>query len=233
MALTAARLTSLCSHFADVLTLSSLICMWMTQYSLEVIVLPFRNLLIFYLMYLRWRTWGDLHSFFGEEITYFSICLFLPQHRYTHDLVCKIHMRTCKFVCASSDTRTTVSISSWVTCISIDCRIMVGALQYLTITRSVITYAIHVVFHIVHATYTSHLFAAKHIVRHFKGTIDHEIKPCSTVVSSLVVGYSGTAWLVIMILAAPSLSMQCFCFIGPICRCLPRFRECYRTKGYS
>lgn len=45
-------------------------------------------------------------------------------------------------------------------------RSMVGALQYLTMTRPNIAYAIHVVSQYMHAPRTTHLHAIKHIFRY-------------------------------------------------------------------
>lgn len=42
---------------------------------------------------------------------------------------------------------------------------MVGAPQYLTMTKPVIVYTVHVVSYFMHPPYTSHLNAIKHIFR--------------------------------------------------------------------
>ena len=50
---------------------------------------------------------------------------------------------------------------------------MVGALQYLTMTRPDIAYVVHVVSQFMHAPCTSHLHAVKCIFKYLQGTSDH------------------------------------------------------------
>ena len=67
---------------------------------------------------------------------------------------------------------------------------MVGALQYFSMTRLDIAYAVHVVFQYMHAPYTTHLHAIKRIFRYFQGTLTFglQLRPAST--PSVIVAYS-------------------------------------------
>ena len=70
---------------------------------------------------------------------------------------------------------------------------MVCALLYLTMTRPDITYAVHVS-QFVHAPYTTHLHAVKHIFRYLQGTSAHSLWFRPTTSSIMVVAYSDADW---------------------------------------
>ena len=138
---------------------------------------------------------GDLHYFLDVQVTHSSAGLFLFQYKYTSNLLRKFHMDTCKPVRTPSAARTTLSLSNGELLIDpTECRSMVGALQYLTMTRPDIAYALHVVSQFMHAPRTIHLLAAKRILRYLQGTLDHGILLRSAAVPSLVVAYSDAEW---------------------------------------
>jgi len=64
---------------------------------------------------------------------------------------------------------------------------MVGALQYLPMTRPDIAYAIHVVSQFMHAPRISHLNAIKHIFRYLQSIADHDLY------------FKATSWLDLMV----------------------------------
>ena len=74
--------------------------------------------------------------------------IFLTQQNYVHDLIHKFHMHNTKPVRTPSLYRTSLTL---IDVDSIKYRSMVGALQYLTMTRSDIAYAVHVVYQCMHA----------------------------------------------------------------------------------
>lgn len=77
-------------------------------------------------------------------------------------------------------------------------RSMVGALQYLTMTRPDLTYAVHLVSQFMHAPRTTHLSAVKRIYSYFIGTVDQGLwlRPSKDV--TIIIAYSdagGLGWL--------------------------------------
>nr|XP_016486528.1 PREDICTED: uncharacterized mitochondrial protein AtMg00810-like [Nicotiana tabacum] len=71
---------------------------------------------------------------------------------------------------------------------------MVGALQYLTLTRPDIAYVVNVVSQFMHAHCTTHLQCMKHIFRYLQGTISHGLFLCASSSNSLVIVYSDVDW---------------------------------------
>ncbi|KAM0070796.1 putative RNA-directed DNA polymerase [Helianthus debilis subsp. tardiflorus] len=72
-------------------------------------------------------------------------------------------------------------------------RSIVGALQYLTITRPDISYAVNQVSQFLHAPTTAHFQEVKRILRYLKGTISyglHYSRPTQT----MLLGYSDADW---------------------------------------
>ncbi|CAH9139488.1 unnamed protein product [Cuscuta epithymum] len=71
---------------------------------------------------------------------------------------------------------------------------MVGALQYLVITRPDITYDVHLVSQFMHAPRTTHLLAVKRIYRYLQGTSDHGLWLKSDRNISVIMAYSDADW---------------------------------------
>lgn len=71
---------------------------------------------------------------------------------------------------------------------------MVGALQYLTMTRPDITYAVHVVSQFMHVPCTTHLHVVKYILRYLQGALVHGLWFRPTSSPTLVVAYSDADW---------------------------------------
>ncbi|CAH9089865.1 unnamed protein product [Cuscuta europaea] len=71
---------------------------------------------------------------------------------------------------------------------------MVGALQYLTLTRTDITYAVHLMSQFMHAPRTTHLFVDKRIFRYLQGTHDHGLWLHQSNRPTCVVAYSNADW---------------------------------------
>ena len=67
---------------------------------------------------------------------------------------------------------------------------MVGALQYLTMTRPDIAYSVHVVFQFMNAPCTTHLHTVKRIFRYLQGGL--QLRPASS--PSVIVAYSDADW---------------------------------------
>jgi len=110
---------------------------------------------------------GDLYYFWGVQVARNSQGIFLSQQKYIHDLIRKFHMHTAKPVCTPSLSRISLTFTDGeLLADPIEYRSIVGALQYLTMTRPDIAYAVHVVSQYMHARGTTHLHAVKHIFRY-------------------------------------------------------------------
>ena len=69
-------------------------------------------------------------------------------------------------------------------------RSLIGALQYLTITRPNIAYAVNSVSQFLHAPTADHFLAVKRILRYVKGTLHFGLTFCPSTVPSTLVAYS-------------------------------------------
>ncbi|BAB90546.1 putative rice retrotransposon retrofit gag/pol polyprotein [Oryza sativa Japonica Group] len=135
---------------------------------------------------------GDLHYFLGIEVTKVSNGVILTQEKYANDMLKRVNMSNCKPV------STPLSVSEKLTLYegsplgpndATQYRSIVGALQYLTLTRPDIAYSVNKVCQFLHAPTTSHWIAVKRILRYLNQCTSlglHVHKSAST----LVHGYS-------------------------------------------
>jgi transposase InsO family protein len=120
---------------------------------------------------------GSLHYFLGLQITRSSSSLCITQSKYAQDLLTKHNMLDCKP--ASSPSCPNVRLSVHDGDLLPDphaYRSMVGALHYLTFTRPDISFAVHQVCQYMSAPTTTHLAAAKRVLRYIRGTFNHGIE---------------------------------------------------------
>ncbi|XP_051190870.1 uncharacterized mitochondrial protein AtMg00810-like [Lolium perenne] len=117
---------------------------------------------------------GDLHYFLGLEVHKVHDGIVLNQAKYAQDVLARVGMTHC------SGSPTPLSSSEKITAREGDMlgpedstryRSMVGALQYLTLTRPDICYAVNKVCQYLHAPTTVHWRAAKRILRYVKQTM--------------------------------------------------------------
>nr|XP_043625647.1 uncharacterized mitochondrial protein AtMg00810-like [Erigeron canadensis] len=136
---------------------------------------------------------GELNYFLGLEVTYISNGLFINQSKYTTDILTHAQMLDAK--AASTPLSTNVSFVSAGTLYSdpTHYRLIVGALQYLTITRPNISYAINQVSQFLHAPIVAHFQEVKRILRYLKGTLSFGLHFSRPSTSSLV-GFSDADW---------------------------------------
>jgi hypothetical protein len=133
---------------------------------------------------------GSLHYFLGIEVTQARDGLQLSQKKYTNDLLQRIGMVSCKPVSTPLATSTKLSTHDGDLLSSEDAtkyRSIVGALQYLTLTRPDITYAVNKVCQYLHAPRSTHWTAVKRILRFLKHSIDYVFlirSPSFTMVSA-------------------------------------------------
>jgi hypothetical protein len=122
---------------------------------------------------------GSLHYFLGIEVKQDSDGLSLSQCKYAADILKRARMTHCKPVTTplaayeklSDHTGRPLSAEE-----STKYRSIVGALQYVTLTRLDIAYSVNKVCQFLHAPSSEHLTAVKRIIRYLKYTIDTGIR---------------------------------------------------------
>ena len=124
---------------------------------------------------------GDLHFFLEIEAKRTSTALVLTQTKYTLDVLNRTHMQNSK-PCPTplaSGSKLSAYDGAPLSDATEYCSI-VGALQYLTLTKPDICYAVNQVCQFMHALTTVHLQAVKRILRegfswpnHHSGTVNH------------------------------------------------------------
>ncbi|XP_042494177.1 uncharacterized mitochondrial protein AtMg00810-like [Macadamia integrifolia] len=118
---------------------------------------------------------GTLHYFLSIEVSHTSQGLFLSQLKYVADVLLRAHMTDIKpmstpMVLWSSIDDTTPFFDV------ILYRSLVGALQYLTMTRPDLSFAVNSVCQYMHAPTISHFGMVKRILRYVKGTLDRGLR---------------------------------------------------------
>lgn len=113
-----------------------------------------------------------LHYILGMEVSRSPDRLVLTQTKYTLDLLQRANMLTAKPISTpvSSGSKLSAFQGDFLADVSLY-RSLVGALQYLTITRPDITYAVNQVCQFMYAPTTAHMVAVKRILRYLKGTL--------------------------------------------------------------
>lgn len=117
---------------------------------------------------------GNLHFFLGIEVKRTVEGLLLSQEKYASDLLARIAMKECRPVTTPLSTSEKLSAFEGELLNAEDStryRSIVGALQYLTITRPDIAFAVNKMCQYLHAPTTVHWTAAKRILRYIKGTL--------------------------------------------------------------
>lgn len=143
---------------------------------------------------------GSLHYFLGIEVTPIKKGVLLAQQKYIKELLLKTNMHNCK------PASTPISISEKHTKIEGDSlsdiemsnyRSVVGALQYLTLTRPKIAFSVNKVCQYLHSPTSAHWTTAKRILRYLKFTQSTKLeiqKSSSTLLSAFSdADYAGCA----------------------------------------
>jgi histone deacetylase 1/2 len=123
---------------------------------------------------------GTLHYFLGLEVSRSSAGLSLTQHKYSLDLLRRAGMLECKH--ASTPMSATDRLSAFdgdllTSDDATEYRSIVGGLQYLTITRPDISYAVNRVCQYLHAPGTTHWSAVKRILRYIRLSASYGLHP--------------------------------------------------------
>jgi hypothetical protein len=137
---------------------------------------------------------GTLHHFLGISVTRTAAGLHLSQRQYILDILSRAGMRDCHPVQTPIDTKAKLSglVGKPVTDPSLY-RSLAGALQYATLTRPEIAYAVQQVCLHMHDPKEPHFHLIKRILRYLKGTIHHGLLIHSSSSHSLT-AYSDADW---------------------------------------
>ncbi|KAL5564937.1 hypothetical protein UlMin_028101 [Ulmus minor] len=119
---------------------------------------------------------GQLNYFLDIEVKTTAEGLHLSQKRYIKDLLIKSKMDNAKPLPMPmvSSLKLTVSDGDPITNAT-EYRSIVGALQYITITRLEIAFSVNKVYQFMQSPLDEHMKAVKRILRHLKGTLDEGI----------------------------------------------------------
>src|SRR5436190_17746286 len=138
---------------------------------------------------------GPLSYFLGLEATSSPAGLRLTQLKYTLDLLKKFSMSDCKPCSTPVCVKKQLSATDGdLLTDATEYRQLVGSLQYLTFTRPDIAYAVHHVAQFMSNPRSSHLLAAKRILRYLKGTVGFGLFYRRSSPSLTIRGYSDADW---------------------------------------
>jgi hypothetical protein len=119
---------------------------------------------------------GSLHFFLGMEVIPTTAGLFLSQHKYIHDILSNTNMLGAKEVSTPLSTTVALQLIDGTSSVdSTEFRRVIGGLQYLSLTRPDISFAVNKLSQFMHKPSTTHWTAAKRLLRYLKHTIYHGI----------------------------------------------------------
>nr|XP_020152324.2 uncharacterized mitochondrial protein AtMg00810-like [Aegilops tauschii subsp. strangulata] len=137
---------------------------------------------------------GPLHYFLGVEVVRRSDGFFLHQRKYAHELLEHAGMLNCKPAPTPVDTKAKLSIKDGSPASdAVFYRSIVGALQYLTLTRPEIQYAVQQVCLHIHVPRDVHWAAVKRILRYICGAMDLGVTLHASADTALT-AYSDADW---------------------------------------
>jgi histone deacetylase 1/2 len=139
---------------------------------------------------------GELHYFLGIEVHKTNGGILLTQEKYVSDLLKRVGMANCKPVNTPLSTSEKLSLYEGSPLGAHDTtryKSIVGALQYLTLTRPDISFAVNKVCQFLHAPTTVHWDAVKRILRYIKQCTGLGLKIHRSV-STLVSAFSDADW---------------------------------------
>jgi hypothetical protein len=137
---------------------------------------------------------GDIHHFLGINVHRTHEGLFLSQQQYALEVLERAKMLNCHPISTPIDTRSKVSATDGVPFSDPSLyRSLAGALQYLTLTRPDLSYAVQQVCLFMHAPRDSHYQLIKRILRYIKGTSHYGLKIHRSSSMELI-AYSDADW---------------------------------------
>lgn len=136
---------------------------------------------------------GKLSYFLGLEVSYTHNGLFLNQGKYAQDILERFDMGNCKPIATPLAPGESFTCDGPPFSEPTKYRSLLGALQYLTITRPDLSFAINHLSQFLQAPTDVHYQAAKRVLRYIKGSISFGISFTSGCAPTLV-GYSDADW---------------------------------------
>lgn len=138
---------------------------------------------------------GPLSFFLGIEVTYTESTIHLSQYKYIYDLLERCNILDVKPISSPIDSSVTKAITAPDPSYSDPSayRHVVDSLQYVTITRLELSFAVNRACQHMHHPLTSHWRHVKRILRYLKGTLDHGLTLSASRNCDLVV-YSDAGW---------------------------------------
>jgi histone deacetylase 1/2 len=139
---------------------------------------------------------GELSYFLGIEVKPMQGGILLKQEKYAGDILERVGMKHCKSSPTPLAASENLSKEDGELLSSEDAtkyRSIVGALQYITLTRPDLAFAVNKVCQFLHAPTTAHWTAVKRILRYVKGTSDFGIKITKSP-STLLSAFSDADW---------------------------------------
>ncbi|CAM8975452.1 unnamed protein product [Rhodiola kirilowii] len=139
------------------------------------------------------RDLGALHYFLGIELHRTSHSITLSQSQYIRDLLNRSHMEDAKPISTPAEPGSRLVKDGDPLPNPHLYRSVVGALQYVTITRPELSYAVNRVCQFMHAPTEKHWAAVKRILRYLKGSINSVLllRPCT---DSRLVAFLDAGW---------------------------------------
>ncbi|GJR86613.1 ribonuclease H-like domain-containing protein [Tanacetum coccineum] len=136
---------------------------------------------------------GPLNYFLGIFVTRSTNGMFLSQKKHAADILERAGMRNCHSCRTSIDTESKLGADGTLVSDLTLNKNLAGALQYLTLTRPDLSYAVQQVCHYMHDPREPHLASLKRILRYVCGTSNYGLQLFSSSTSSLV-AYSNVDW---------------------------------------
>ncbi|XP_022024221.1 uncharacterized mitochondrial protein AtMg00810-like [Helianthus annuus] len=136
---------------------------------------------------------GKLNYFLGLEVTYTQNGIFVNQSKYALDILTRANMLDAKPAPTPLSTNVTFVSTGTMFSDATLYRSIVCALQYLTITRPDIAYAVNQVSQFLHALTTDHFQEINRILCYLKGTIAYGLH-YNRLTSTSLIGYSDADW---------------------------------------
>uniref|UniRef100_A0A0A8Y746 Reverse transcriptase Ty1/copia-type domain-containing protein n=1 Tax=Arundo donax TaxID=35708 RepID=A0A0A8Y746_ARUDO len=137
---------------------------------------------------------GDIHHFLGISVSRSESGMFLCQRQYAADLLNRVGMSDCHSTTTPVDTQSKLSATAGPPVADpTEYRSIAGALQYLTLTRPDISYAVQQACLHMHDPHEPHLTLVKRILRYVQGTISHGLHIYASS-SSALTAYSDVDW---------------------------------------
>jgi hypothetical protein len=137
---------------------------------------------------------GDIHHFLGINVHRNHSGLFLSQQQYVFEILERANMLQCNPISTPIDTKQKLSASDGNLFANPSLyRSIAGALQYLTLTRPDISYAVQQVCLFMHSPRDSHFQLIKRILRYIKGTSHFGLQLYKNSSTDLI-AYSDADW---------------------------------------